>query len=372
MKVKKHILFRYLFKELVMYFLISFLFFFLIFFVNQILLMATDILKRHVPLADVIKLILYSLPFIIAQSAPFATLVGFLMCLGRLVSDNEILLLRASGQSFSIILIPVLILGMLISVSSFLVNDYLLPLGTISYNKLYKNILVSNPGIELESNSIKRTQDSTLVIGNVQDKTVSDLILFDSDSKGNQRVIISSGADIFAPKDPSVVMQLQMEEALVIYFDKKDDTSYDYLYTEKMYMNLFSKSLNTLSSAVSPNEMTSYDLYKRIQTMKEKENPSEYKVNSYVLEYNKKFALPFGSIFFAFLAMPLAMLFGKHNGQTIGLIIGVIISVLYWAMQILGQTFGFRNGFNGFWAMWLPNLVVAVFGIFFYIRLLKK
>jgi lipopolysaccharide export system permease protein len=334
--------------------------------------MAADILKRHVPLTDVIKLIMYSLPFIIAQSAPFATLVGFLMCLGRLVSDNEILLLRASGQSFSIILIPVLILGMLISVSSFLVNDYLLPLGTISYNKLYRNILVSNPGIELESNSIKRTQDSILVIGNVEDKSVSDLLLFDSDDKGNQRVIISSGADIFAPKDPAVVMQLQMEDAMVIYFDKKDDTTYDYLYTDKMYMNLFSKNLSNSSFSVSPNEMTSYDLYKKIQTMKKNENTSEYKINSYVLEFNKKFALPFGSIFFALLAMPLAILFGKHNGQTIGLIIGVIICVLYWAMQILGQTFGYRNGFNGFWAMWIPNIVVAVFGVFFYMRLLRR
>ena len=118
--------------------------------------MAEDILKKRVPLFDVTKLIVYSLPFVIAQAAPFATLVGFLMCIGRLVSDNEILIVRASGLSFTILLTPVLVLGLLISIVSFAVNDYLLPLGTISYNDLYRKIILSNPGLELESNSIKR------------------------------------------------------------------------------------------------------------------------------------------------------------------------------------------------------------------------
>ena len=93
-------------------------------------------LAKRAPFADVAKIMIYSMPAIIAQSAPFATLVGFLMCLGRMASDNEILIFRASGFSFRSILYPVLILGLAISFVSFFVNDYLLPLGTIKYNQL--------------------------------------------------------------------------------------------------------------------------------------------------------------------------------------------------------------------------------------------
>ena len=75
----------------------------MIFFVNQILLLAEQILKQRVPFADVARLMLYCLPGVISQSAPFATLVGFLMCLGRLMSDNEILIFRASGQSYKLV-----------------------------------------------------------------------------------------------------------------------------------------------------------------------------------------------------------------------------------------------------------------------------
>ena len=90
------------------------------------MLIIQKILEKKVPLWDVIRLMNYALPSIIAQSAPFATLVGFLMCLGRLASENEVLILRASGQGYKIILIPVLSLGLLISVCSFFVNDYFL------------------------------------------------------------------------------------------------------------------------------------------------------------------------------------------------------------------------------------------------------
>lgn len=49
----RHVLIVYLVKELLLYFLIAFLFFFMVFFVNQILLMAEDILKKRVPVMDV-------------------------------------------------------------------------------------------------------------------------------------------------------------------------------------------------------------------------------------------------------------------------------------------------------------------------------
>ncbi|MBO5137375.1 MAG: LptF/LptG family permease [Spirochaetaceae bacterium] len=370
--IKKNTLIRYLVKELLLYFLILFLFFFMVFFVNQILLMAEDVLEKRVPVSDVVLLMIYSLPFIIAQSAPFATLVGFLMCLGRMMTDNEILVLRASGKSFSVILVPVLLLGLSISIISFFVNDYLLPLGTISYNKLYQDILLSDPSIELESNSIKRTEDTTLVIGNVEGTSVSDLIFFDVDEDGNHRMIISGESEILTVDEPDILMQLSMDSSLVLSFNYDDQEKYDVMFAGETDMNVFTSSVLSTSSATNPREMTSYDLKQYINEMKEKKTLSTRQMNMYELEYYKKFSLPFGSIFFAMLAMPLAVIFGKHNGQTIGLIIGVFLCVAYWAAMILGQTFGIREGISGFWTMWLPNIAVGVAGLIFYFFLVKK
>ena len=90
------------------------------------------------------------------------------------------------------------------------------------------------------------------------------------------------------------------------------------------------------------------------------------------MEWHKKFAIPFGSIFFAFLAFSLAFLFGKHNGQMIGLFLGIVICVLYWAMQITGQLMVQRVGLNAFWCIWVPNFIIGFFGLVFMFRLFKK
>lgn len=370
--IKSNVLVKYIAKELFLYFLVCFAFFFVVFFVNQILLLAETILKKRVPVLSVIKLIGYCLPAIIAQSAPFATLVGFLMCLGRLVSDNEVIILRASGQRYSVILKPVIIMGMLISVFSFVMNDYFLPLGTLNYNRMFKQIIVSNPAVELESQSVKRMNDATLVIGDVSKYNVSDLVLFDAADGGKQRLIISKNTDVKKAVSPGVLMQLNMNDAFVLMLDKKNRKNFDILTSDGMTLNVFEDSIISSSGGTSPREMTSWDLYKKIKNMKKLNNSTKKQLNSYNLEYNKKFSIPFGSIFFALLAFPLALVFGRKDGQTLGLIFGIIISVLYWAATILGQMFGLRSGWNGFWMMWGPNFFIGLIGILLYLRLRKK
>ena len=142
--------------------------------------------------------------------------------------------------------------------------------------------------------------------------------------------------------------------------------------SENMEMNIFESSLGNVNRKTSPREMTSYDLYKKIQKMKDDDSVTKKSMNQHKLELNKKFSMPFGSFFFAILALPLALLFGKHNGQTIGLIFGLFISVLYWAVSIVGQIFSSRSGNFGVVTMWIPDFIIGLLGLLFFIRLLRR
>ena len=53
---------RYVAREFLISVLVSFLFFFSIFFINVLLVTASDIMARQVPIGDVGLLVLYSLP----------------------------------------------------------------------------------------------------------------------------------------------------------------------------------------------------------------------------------------------------------------------------------------------------------------------
>ena len=225
-QLKNNILIKYLFKDLFLYFLVSFFFFFMIFFVNQILLTVESLLAKSAPFKDVMRIMFYSLPFIIAQSSPFATLVGFLMSLGGMMSSNEILIFRAAGFSFIKILLPVAALGLIISACSFFVNDYLLPLGTMKYNMLMREIMSSTPTVELESNSVKKLDSASIVIGNVSGNEISDIVLFDS-KRDDDRLIIAGKSTLTGAKQKGVLMQLNMSDTSVISFDIDNRQDFD-------------------------------------------------------------------------------------------------------------------------------------------------
>ncbi|MDR0587063.1 MAG: LptF/LptG family permease, partial [Treponema sp.] len=140
-------IFLHIVKETLFAFIVCFLFFFFVFFVNQLLLMAGQILSKRVPLFQVALLVFYALPSIIALAAPFASLSGTLMTIGRLSTDNEILVLLSSGVSYGNIIGPALFVGIAISFISFFANDILLPAGTIQFSRLYRRIAVSSPGL---------------------------------------------------------------------------------------------------------------------------------------------------------------------------------------------------------------------------------
>jgi lipopolysaccharide export system permease protein len=364
------ILTRYIYKELFLYFIVSFLFFFMIFFVNQIILIAQRLLSASAPLWSVVKLLFFYFPGIIAQSAPYATLVGFLMCIGRMMSDNEILIIRASGYGFKLILKPVLILGMIISVISFFTNDYLLPLGSLKANRLMLELASAKPTIEIEANSVKKLGSEAVVIGDVIDNLVSDVVIFEESNDGTQKIISAGSSNLVSSKEEGVVMQFDMNDAIILSVDTQKRNNFDVINADKLLLNIFD-SVITGNTNQNPNEMTSYDVKNQIKFLKTTDTPSQL-INIWSMEYYKKFALPFASFFFAFFAFSIAIIFGKNNGQTIGLLIGLVVCVLNWSLQISGQLLVYRIGLNGFMTIWFPNFIIGILGVLFYIRLIKK
>lgn len=370
---KNHIFFWYVCRELLLYFSIAFLFFFIVFLVNQVLLFVDIILEKHVPVSKVCLLIYYNLPFIIAQSAPFATLVGFLMCIGRMVSDNEILIYQALGNSFFQLILAAVFMGLSISFVSFLVNDYLIPWGTVSNNELTNEIARSIPEMELEPYSIKRLEKNIIVFGDVNDKDISEIVFFNSMEDGEQRIITADTASMKKSDCDDILFQMNMENVNIFTMDKKTNGSIDFMHAESSTMNLYSSSLTqALSSGIQdPKEMPSITLKAEINEMKKNES-NKMILNFYELEFFKRFSLPFASIFFAFLSIPLSILFGKTNGQTIGLIIGIILSVVFWAMLIVGQKLCIQNGFNSFIMMWFPDIFIGFLALIFSLFLARK
>jgi lipopolysaccharide export system permease protein len=402
-------LFKYILTETFFAFFISFLFFFFIFFVNQLLLMAQQILTKHVPFGQVALLVLFSLPGVIAMSAPFASLVGTLMTVGRLSSDNEILVMLSSGLSYRNVFAPAIAVGVVISLLSFVANDILLPGGYLQFNRLYRRILVSTPALELEANSVKKFKNTVIVTGNVTGNAIDNMLILDRTSDGERRVIMANNAEL---KDSgNSGLSLDLNRAFIQSSKEIAREDYDYASAGSLRYWVPQEDLVHGTPATSPREMSSRDVYKEIRVktadLNERLNERRNKVSVlaltleetlrmgpasegwnrrnnqftafqretqvlqsvqndrtlalYWIEFYKKFSIPFGAFSLIFLAVALGLM-AKRSGQTVGFIFGLIISVIFWFLLLGGQTVGIRLNTPPFWAMWTPNILALTAG----------
>jgi LPS export ABC transporter permease LptG len=86
-----------------------------------------SLLKHRTPLSFIFRYYLMLTPYSFVQTLPWATLLGTLYLLVNFNFHNEIVAMKAAGLEITSIVRPILFLGFLIGISSFLVADYMVP-----------------------------------------------------------------------------------------------------------------------------------------------------------------------------------------------------------------------------------------------------
>jgi lipopolysaccharide export system permease protein len=405
---------RYVLAEFLFSFLVSFLFFFFIFFVNQLLVMAEDIFSKKVPFWDVVLFVLYSLPAILALSVPFGALLGGLMAVGRFSSDNELLAMRACGLPLRRVLFPLLGLGLLLSLVSFTVNDYFLPLGNLRLGGMYRKILYSNPSIELEPFSVKAYRDAVLITGAVEGQQILELAIIDKNDQNQKRVITAARGRLAEEEGQRGVISIRLEEVFSHVRSASDPQRYEYSTAQTMIYNILLRDISAGFINPTPREMRAVDVWRKIQGLQQSQTAArreqarevdkallelagsgrylrdgggqltaagledtrqayeryrasvrkrvtDRNLQLHQLEFHKKFSIPFSCLVFVLFAFPTGML-ARRSGRAVGFGLGLLVSTLYWGMLFVGHTMGIRLQFSPPLAMWLPNAVILAAG----------
>ncbi len=419
---------RYLTKEIVFSFWVSFLLFFVMFLVNQLLVMAEQILAKRVPPLEVGLLILYSMPSVIALTSPFATLIGTLLAANRLSAENEILAMEFLGLSKVRIMMPFVFWGLIFAVGSFAVNDYLMPLGHVNYVRLLRSLVLRVPEIELSPYTVRDYRDVIIVTGEVEKGEVRQFLLFDRTSDNKLRTIMADSARLREESDQAGVISIELSgNVLGIVPDQRRKETFDYFKANKMIYKILLQDIVSNVNNPGPAEMTSADVYKEIQSkedilkqqIKEREQKIqnlrndliyEYMMRSlqsqtsmvsqselepklnplfqelqreyntpvidrnllyWKLEFYQKFSIPLSCLLFSFVGFPLG-LFSRKSGRMIGFGIGLIVSFVYWALLLGARRLSYMVDYDPWMLMFTPNIVLFVSGLILVWSVLKR
>jgi lipopolysaccharide export system permease protein len=303
---------------------------------------------------------------------------------------------------------------------SFFTNDVLLPAGTVQFNKLWRQILVSTPALELEANSVKRFRDTIIVTGGVRGNAIDNVIILDRTGDGERRLIMAGTAELKDAGDKG--LSLELENAFIHSSKEVTWDNYDYAQADLLQYRVSNEDIMESVVSVSPREMSSRDVYSSVitrrATINERVNArknrmiiqavalenilragpeeaglwntrssnisgfnreissiksikSDRTLTISLIELYRKFSGPFGAFCFVFLAVSLGLM-AKKSGQTVGFMAGNIIAVIYWSMVFIGQTMGLRLGTSPFWSMWYSNVLCLAIGIVLALRRVTK
>ena len=84
-------------------------------------------------------------------------------------------------------------------------------------------------------------------------------------------------------------------------------------------------------------------------------------INKYLVELHKKFSIPFACIIFILIGAPLGMM-ARKGGFAISMAFSLGFFIIYWMFLIGGEEFADRGLLSPALSMWLPNIVLGIFG----------
>ncbi|MEK9726836.1 MAG: LptF/LptG family permease [Candidatus Margulisiibacteriota bacterium] len=303
--------------------------------------------------SSTIQLFIYKLPAIISLTLPMAILLATILVIGRLSSDLEILALRSAGVSLFRILIPILSIGLIVSLLNIIFNEIVVPTSNyhsqLLLNKLRNTSVAIKENVNLTQYDKEGLPLRIINVREVENEILKDITIAEYADGRLARVIRAE----FGEWDPSVgwifnngimhvLLEQSSQELMVINFEKE-------------IINLSINLLDFTQNEKEYDEMNARELKLSIQ----KEKLLGKNVNESEIQYYLKFALPFACLIFTMIGS--AVSFQPHRrSSAMGMGLSIIIILTYYIIYSLGLALGINNVISPLFAAWIPNILIGI------------
>ncbi len=344
-------------------FVLGFVAYTFILLIRTILILADFAVRRSAPFAEVARLVLLSLPWIVVLTLPMAFLVGVLVGLGRLNTDSELVALRSCGVGPAALYRPVL--GAAAAASGLVLFLY--------------NVILPPANEALQASMVRVA--ATSIVNLVAPRTFREprpgiTFFFDRaspDGRAFEGVFLRLGDESEPPNRIIVARSGTLT-----------------LEGDRLWLDLFHSTVHELDVADPSRDRTSRNETQRlllagdtsvpagatvrVQRGLRSQNLPELWRAAHTLpasdpnrrlawvEIHKKFAIPVACLAFAIVGVPLAQTLRRGGrGGSFALSLAVLLG--YYLLLSSGETWAQEGRMGPALAMWLPNILLVALGI---------
>ena len=319
-----------------------------------------DIVKFKIPLASIIAFYVYYSPTIFLQVAPMAVLLSTIYVLSNLNKHNEIVAMKSSGISLWRILAPILIIGVLVSIIVFIVNDKVIPTSSKISNVIRREELEKEKRKDKQSKLMENVAvygaGNRIVFAKSYDtekKALTDIIIHEHDASENliSKITAQSGVWTSDGWKFSGVTMFKIDNSGKILGEPE-------FFNEKI-ITLKEKPADFANREWRTDYMSYRELKNYIDNFK---GTGTKLTRSLLVDLHYKVAFSVISLIIILIGSPFALI-TTRGGVLIGVGVSIAIGLLYYAFIAISLAFGKAGILPPAVSAWLGNIVFAALGI---------
>lgn len=319
-----------------------------------------DIVKYHIPASSIVAFYVYYSPSILIQVAPMAMLLSTIYVLSNLNKHNEIIAMKSSGISLWRVIAPILILGLVVSMMTFIVNDRVIPISSKVSNAIRRD--------ELEKE--KRKERRAKIVENVALYGVGNKIMF-ARSYDTEKKILTDIIIHEHDRHESLVSKITAQSAtwtgkgwmfhnVIMYrIDNAGQILGEPLFYDEKLLSLKEKPGDFANREWQSDYMSYGELKKYIRNFK---GTSTKMIRSLLVDLHYKVSFAFINLIIILIGAPFALI-NTRGGVMIGIGMSIVIGLLYYAFIAISLAFGKAGILPPMLAAWLGNIVFTGIGI---------
>lgn len=366
MRIMKKIIHRYILKE------IAFPFFMILFILTFVLLMGKILqlmdlmVNKGIRIFDIALMIIYLMPSFLLFTIPISLFVAIMMGLGRLSSDNELIVMKASGISLYEISKPIILATVVTFFLTAVTSYFLVPEGNYATKLLLFSVARQKASAGIKEKVFNDDFKGILLYADkipVSGDYMEGVLISDTRDKEEPSTIIATRAYLVAnPNEMTVTLRMEngathsVDRGLKNY-RKMDFTRYD------IKLDLGAAMTDEKAKTKASTEMTTVEIFKRMQDKKIKDTD----LRELAIEIQKKLAIPVSTLVFCVLGIPLGI--RKHRTAKFwGFSIGLAVVLAYYLIRLGGEALAETGKLTPFIGTWTPNILLGIAGIYLFYR----
>lgn len=368
------ILRNYLLKEFISPFFLSLAVLIFVMLLGNLIKLVGLIITKGVSFFSVFKLFLFLVPYLLTYTIPIAALAAVLLSLGRFSSDNEIIAIRSSGINIFIVIFPLLVFGLILSLFLVILNDRIIPKAHFATRKTLVDIGIKNPTAALEAGTfIDSFQKYVIFIYSIEKNKqtgerniLNNVRIYEPQGKDKPTRTIVARRGEFVSLPEKKVVKLKLLEGTSDEPDPNKPGEFFKLNFKTHYMTLSLTDQNEKKEIEKkPKDMTIKELSKQIKNYESQGITDTAPLKT---QLHQKISLAFSTLIFILIACPMAVITHRRE-KTLNFGLAFLIAGLYYLLLIGFESLSLQGVLQPSIAMWMPNILLTIIGIFLMTKL---